>query len=439
MKLDSVAIIGAGFSGSLLAVQLVRRDPDLRVWLIERSGVFGRGLAYSTTCPAHLLNVRANRMSAFPDDPGHFVRWLEANRPEFADPEGFVPRMVYGDYVQSILDDAGERIRRVHGEAVNLVVREGLGVQISLADGREIEADAGVLAAGNPPPGDAGMKGLGRADRWLADPWAPGVLEGVGANDDLLLLGAGLTMIDVVLALEHRGWKGRALALSRRGLLPRPHDPTQSHALSRQPEATDLMGMFREVRARMREVGWGQAMDEIRPFNQSAWLQATEKERGRFLRHLRPWWDVHRHRTAREVGEDISRLVDAGRLRVASGRVESAMPVEEGLEVEWRARGSTKSRTEAFQWMVNCTGPLQDLSRSDEPLLRNLFASGVARVDRASLGLDVEDDCAVQDHTGEAHTRLFAIGPPTKGQFWEVVAVPEIRQQAQDLAERMLG
>jgi len=347
--------------------------------------------------------------------------------------------MIYGDYVQAILDDAGERIRRVHGEAVNLVVREGLGVQITLADGREIEADAGVLAAGNPPPGDAGMKGLGRADRWLADPWAPGVLEGVGPKDDLLLLGAGLTMIDVVLALEHRGWRGRALALSRRGLLPRPHDPTQSHALSRQPEATDLMGMFREVRARMREVGWGQAMDEIRPFNQSAWLQATEKERGRFLRHLRPWWDVHRHRTAREVGEDISRLVDAGRLRVASGRVESAMPVEEGLEVEWRARGSTKSRTEAFQWMVNCTGPLQDLSRSDEPLLRNLFASGVARVDRASLGLDVEDDCAVQDHTGEAHTRLFAIGPPTKGQFWEVVAVPEIRQQAQDLAERMLG
>ena len=245
-------------------------------------------------------------------------------------------------------------------------------------------------------------------------------------------------MIDVVLGLEERGWKGRALALSRRGLLPRPHDVEQHHVPGRAPEASSLLGMMREVRARMREVGWGQAMDEIRPFNQLAWKNASEKERGRFLRHLRPWWDVHRHRTAPRVGERIAALVENGRLRVASGRIECIEPAADGLEIEWRPRGARTTRTEGFGWMVNCTGPLADLSRSDDPLLVTLFRSGTARVDAASLGLDVMDDCRLQDRDGAPHARLFAIGPPTKGAFWEVVAVPEIRVQVQALAERLV-
>ena len=438
MAITTIAIVGAGFSGSLLAAQIVRRSAEARVVLIERSGVFGRGLAYSTTCPAHLLNVRSGRMSAFPDEPDHFVVWLRDHRPEFADPQGFAPRMVYGDYVQWILNDAGERVVRVIGEATTVAEVPG-GALVTLADGAAIRADAAVLASGNPPPGDVGARGLSENDRYFGDPWRPGALAHIAANDHVLLLGAGLTMIDVVLALEEQGWKGRALALSRRGLLPRPHDAVQQHAMGRQPEASSLMGMFREVRGRMREVGWGQAMDEIRPFNQLAWKNATERERGRFLRHLRPWWDVHRHRTASQVGERIAALVENGRLRVASGRIEVVEPAADGLVVEWRPRGARATRNEGFGWMVNCTGPLADLSRSDDRLLVNLFASGVARVDAASLGLDVMDDCRLQDRDGEPHERLFAMGPPTKGAFWEVVAVPEIRVQAQELAERLVG
>jgi uncharacterized NAD(P)/FAD-binding protein YdhS len=434
----TIAIVGAGFSGSLLAAQIVRRSPAARVLLIERSGVFGRGLAYGTTCPAHLLNVRSGRMSAFPDQPDHFVAWLGANRPEFSDPQGFAPRMIYGDYVQSILADAGPRIERVAAEVVKLEVA-GDGVRLTLGDGAAIEADAAVLAIGNPPPDDANAKGLGESERYFADPRARGQLERVGERGDVLLLGAGLTMIDVVLALNEQGWKGRALAMSRRGLLPRPHDQHQAHAIARQPEAGDLLGMMREVRARMREVGWAEAMDEIRPFNQRAWRNATEQERGRFLRHLRPWWDVHRHRTARDVGLQISALVDKGRLRVAAGRIEVVEPVAEGLAVEWRPRGEPMTRTETFGWMVNCTGPLADLARSKDRLLTALFEDGVARVDGASLGLDVEPDCRVQDKDGRAHRRLFAIGPPTKSAFWEVVAVPEIRGQAQEIAKELVG
>lgn len=437
MSIKTIAIVGAGFSGSLLAAQVVRRSADTRVVLIERSGAFGRGLAYSTACPAHLLNVRSGRMSAFPEEPEHFVEWLHANRPEFADPAGFAPRMVYGDYVQSILDAAGDRIVRITGEAVFLEEVSGAAA-VTLRDGATIRADYAVLATGNPPPDEAGARGLSAEERYLGDPWARGALERVGEREHVLLLGAGLTMIDVVLALEARGWTGRALALSRRGLLPRPHDARQAPVPGRAPEAGSLAGMVREVRARMREVGWGQAMDEIRPFNQAAWKNATEKERGRFLRHLRPWWDVHRHRTAPQVGERIAALVDNGRLRVASGRIEVVEPAPDGLEIEWRARGARNTRTEGFGWMINCTGPLADLSRSNDALLVNLFRTGVARVDAASLGLDVMDDCRLQDREGAPHARLFALGPPTRGAFWEVVAVPEIRVQAQELAERLV-
>ena len=438
MQHRTIAIVGAGFSGSMLAVQIVRRSPGVKVQLIERSGVFGRGLAYGTTCPAHLLNVRSGRMSAFPHDMDHFVDWLRANRPELADPQGFVPRLIYGDYVQSILADAGPRIEHIAGEVVK-VHETSKAAHLLLADGTAIEADAVVLASGNPPPDDAKAGGLGDYDRYIADPWAAGALDRVSPQDDVLMLGAGLTMIDVVLALREQGWKGRALALSRRGLLPRPHNAVQAHAVARQPEAGDLLGMMREVRVRMREIGWGEAMDEIRPFNQMAWRNATDAERGRFLRHLRPGWDVHRHRTAPQVGQDIAALVDAGRLRVAAGRIEMIEPVEDGLAIEWRARGAEKARTESFGWMVNCTGPLADLSQSKDRLLTTMFADGVARVDRASLGLDVEDDCRLQDRDGAPHKRLFAIGPPTRSVFWEVVAVPEIRVQADELAERLVG
>lgn len=437
MSYRTIAVVGAGFSGSLLAAQIARRSAKARVLLIERSGVFGRGLAYGTTCPAHLLNVRSGRMSAFPDDPGHFVDWLKANRPEFADPQGFAPRMIYGDYVQAILAAAGDGVERITGEVVR-VEPTTAGVSLLLADGTALEADYAVLAIGNPPPDDAGGKGLGDSERYFADPWAPGQLDHVGERDDVLLLGAGLTMIDVVLALVEQGWKGRALALSRRGLLPRPHDPVQAVTVARQPEASDLLGMMREVRTRMREVGWAEAMDEIRPFNQLAWRSATEAERGRFLRHLRPWWDVHRHRTASEVGQRISDLVDKARLRVAAGRILMVEPVDGGLMIEWRPRGEARARNETFGWMVNCTGPLSDLARSKDRLLSAMFEDGVARVDGASLGLDVEPDCRVQDRDGDPHSRLFAMGPPTKSAFWEVVAVPEIRVQAKEIAERVL-
>jgi uncharacterized NAD(P)/FAD-binding protein YdhS len=439
---ETIAIVGAGFSGAMLATHLLRRT-DARVALVERSGVFGQGLAYSTSQPQHLLNVRSARMSAFPDDPGHYVRWLQQHRPQFADPEGFSPRMVYGEYVRSVLAEAEAgapgRLTRVVGEAVDVQAGDD-GVRITLSDRRAFDADRAVLATGNPPPARAAAPGLDQvaADRYVADPWAPDALASVRAADEVLLLGAGLTMVDVVLSLEGQGWLGRATALSRRGLLPRPHDAHQQHhAAGPRPEGDTLSAMTRDVRARVREGHWGEVIDGLRPHNQAVWREASPKVRGRFLRHLRAWWDVHRHRIAPEVGERIAALRATERLALAAGRILRVQPAPAGVWVEWRPRGRQDVIRSRFDRVVNCTGPMADLERSPDPLLRKLFADGAVRADANRLGLETDAALHVLDAQGRPNPRLYAVGPTVKGVLWEIVAVPEIRVQVAELASRL--
>ncbi len=435
---ETIAIVGAGYSGSMLAVQLLKRTAA-RVLLFERTGDFGPGLAHGTPCPAHLLNVRAQRMSAFPDDPGHFVRWLQDHRPEHGDPNGFAPRRLYGEYLRWILGEAEPaapgRLQRVNGEVV------GVGDDVStltLFDGRRFDADRIVLAMGNPPPDSVGSGGLKDAapDRYFGDPWANDALAKFGPKDEVLLVGTGLTMIDVVLALDMQGWSGHALALSRRGLLPRAHDRTQAPADAWPLPDVSLSYRVKTMRARARDVTWGRAMDEIRPFNQAQRRAADLRERSSFLRHLRPWWDVHRHRTAFEVGARIDELRAVGRLDIDAGRIVKAEPHDDGIWIEWRRRGETQSNRVRYDRVVNCTGPLSNLAQSSDSLMRDLFAKGLVRTDAVRLGLDVDADCRVIDAKGHVQQRLYAAGPITKGECWEIVAVPEIRGQVAMMAAR---
>jgi uncharacterized NAD(P)/FAD-binding protein YdhS len=437
---ETVAIVGAGYSGSLLAVQMLRRT-HARVLLIERGPAFGLGLAFGTTCPAHLLNVRSGRMSAFPDDPNHFVRWLQTNHPELADAAGFAPRMVYGAYVRATLDEAAaahpDRLERITGEVVDIKT-DASGARLALGDGRQLKAERVVLALGNPPPDPSGAAGLrpGESERFINDPWAPGALASIKPADEVLLIGSGLTMIDVVLALDTQGWLGRAQALSRRGLLPRPHAPKQEHVPPWPMPDANMSMRLKTFRARAERVGWGDAMDEVRPFNQALWRSADRVERRRFLRHLRPWWDVHRHRTATEVGARIQALIDAGTLSIGGGRVVGAELRAAGIWIEWRPRGEVQTRRDRFDRVINCTGPLSNLKRSPDPLHRSLLDQGLARTDPDRLGLDTDASLRVLGADGRANPRLYAVGPITRGEAWEIIAVPEIRGQVAELAER---
>ena len=427
----TTAIIGGGYSGAMLAVRLA--EAGATAVLIEKSGEFGRGAAYSARCDSLVLYVRSGRMSARADDPDHFIRWLAAHHPALADPQGFAPRRLYGDYLQAILAGAEATapgtIVRVAEPALGVT-----GAGVRMPRGRNIEADAVVLATGNPQPAPLGP---GEHPNIIANPWAAEALEAVRPSDNIALLGAGLTMVDVMLALEDRGWVGRATALSRRGLLPRAHDPTQTPVEPLRLPPGSLSARLREVRRRSEAEGWGAVMDRLRHANAETWAALSPAERARFLRHLRPMWDVHRHRLAPEPARRIARLIQDQRLLVAAGRTVRIEPTAAGVEVLWTRRGDPRIERLTADRLVNCTGPGFREAAAADRLLAGLVADGLARPDPLGLGLEVTVEGALVGADGTASTRLFALGPPARAALWECVAVPDIRERIEALVARL--
>jgi uncharacterized NAD(P)/FAD-binding protein YdhS len=453
-----IAIIGAGFTGSLTALHLLRNaGPDDRVYLIERNAQFGRGLAYATGNPNHLLNVRAGNMSAYPDQPDHFVRWLRnlpkatrAMLSEYPGPTTFVPRGLYGSYIQQQLGD--EIWRRGNGKNLFLVTDEAVAIhragssakrlEVELAVGRRLPVDRVVLASGNLLP----PRGRGA---YFGNPWDEAAVKGLDPADEVLIIGTGLTMVDTVISLLDNGHRGRIRAISRRGLLPRLHLAGGIDDLPRPWEfAEPLSGrslgvLLRQVRAACRAAtaqgeDWRIVIDGLRPHTQRLWQEMPLPERQRFLRHLRPYWDVHRHRSAPRV---MARLLDAiqrRQLSIVAGRIEAVADRDHQPIASVHLRGTEQIATFAPARIIDCTGLAPDLTRIEQPMIRHLLAAGMARPDSLNLGIDVDSDNALIDGKGKRAGDIFAVGPITRGTFWEIIAVPDIRVACDRLAQRLL-
>ncbi|GAO39160.1 hypothetical protein SCH01S_28_00180 [Sphingomonas changbaiensis NBRC 104936] len=435
-----VAIVGGGFSGTLLAINLLRHDGP-RVTLIERrQDQLARGVAYGSARPDHLLNVRAGGMSAFPDDPAHFERWLGARA---AGRSPFVRRRLYGLYLRELLAqvaaDTDHRLRVIHGEVTDVIEADGR-LRLVMDEAPAIEADTVVLSVGNLPPAIPTGVGLEALDggAYVDDPWSLGPDGAPDIRGRTLLIGTGLTAVDVLLDLDGRGLAGEVFALSRRGLLARAHDLGQPAVTAAAlPDARRLSQLTRRVRMRARAIGWRSAIDELRPVTHQLWWRADHATRRRFLRHLRPYWDVHRHRLAPEAMQRVQGIEAAGRFRAEAGQLLGVERSPDGLNVRWRPRGTSEVRTLQVDRIINCTGVHGDLSRSDQPLLQNLVGRGVIRPDRLGLGIDTDAACRTVDAAGVANRSLYCIGPMTRGAFWEMTAVPDLRRQAWMIARRL--
>ncbi len=409
-----VAIVGAGYSGTVAAAEVARAVPGAEIILIEKSGRFAAGAAYSTTSPGHLLNVRARNMSALEGEPDHFADWAAARG---HGPDDYVPRRDYRLYLAGLLDSVAG-VTRVTGEAA--AAADG---GLVLASGERIACASAILAGGNHPSRlPAAFGALAIDDPWSAD-GRSALAEAAAGGGELLLVGTGLTMVDMAIGLEEAGFAGRITAVSRRGLVPRPHVSPPVAPLERRPPPR-LGELVREVRGIK---PWRASVDGLRPFSAALWQGLSEAEQRRFLRHLRPWWDVHRHRIAPAVAARIETMRDEGRLEVMAGRIVRV----EGRTVTIARRGGGELRR-SFAAAVNCTGPEGAIERVEDPLIRQLIATGRARPDRLGLGLDVDRDSRVIG--GDPSPALYAIGPLTKGAFWEIVAVPDIRGQAAAVA-----
>ncbi len=486
-RLD-VAIIGGGASGTLTAVQLLRhaasRGLALRIKLIDQHGRHGLGQAYSTDHSAHLLNAMAGQMSALPDDPDHLIRWAAEAGSTGADAGGassdktsgraaacagsvtsttFLARQEYGRYLRDTLADAEHQalpvasLSRVSAEV--LAVRRasaGRSLRLLLPDG-QIGADVAVLATGNAPatlPFE-----VPPSQRVIADPWRPGALtpltgrtadvggRGSGTGDDhvgsVVILGTGLTMLDLAVAITAANPGVVIHAVSRHGLLPHPHPGTQPTGQQRlwlpvmtrttgPVRLTDLMWQVRSVIAG-RPSNWFDVMDALRPLVPGLWRRMPATDKRLFLRHAARYWEVHRHLMPPATASRITALRATGRLQVHRGTVMSVTQRADGLRI-LADTGNDTVQLDA-DWLVNGTGSTADIAATASPLLRDLFSTGLARPDPLGLGIDTSPDGRVLNRAGVASDVLFALGPPLRGLWYETTAIPEIRSQAAALAQ----
>ncbi|MDL4814193.1 FAD/NAD(P)-binding protein [Actinomadura opuntiae] len=437
-----VAVVGGGASATLLAAHLLRRAGAVpRLLLIDRDGLHGRGQAYSTQDSNHLLNARAANMSGVQDDPGHLLDWTCSQGIE-ASGEDFLPRPLYGRYLRNLLD-ASARARPGHlTELTGTVLAleaEPLtgGWKLHLADGTSHLADAVVLAVGNQAP--SRLLWQPPAHRYIADPWRRGALDVIDDDAPVLIVGTGLTMVDLAISLTGQDPDRVVHAVSRHGLLPRPHHPPP-----RPPEAgivlpaepMSLRELLRWSRLAVRGNGgeWHGFVDAVRPHVPALWGRLSEADRRRFLDLVARHWEVHRHRIPPASAARIDALRAAGRLRVLRGRID-----EVRTDAEHRLAVRIASDGEAAEvnvgWLVNGTGPAA--GPATDTFLSGLVSAGIARPGPLGLGLDADAGGAVRDAAGRPHPNVFTLGPPLRGVRYETTAIPEIRAQAAVLADRL--
>jgi uncharacterized NAD(P)/FAD-binding protein YdhS len=423
-----VAIVGGGFSGTMVAAQLARKG--IESVLIEGGCRVGRGIAYSTSEPAHVLNVCAESMSAWADDPEHFARWFETQGGEASD---FAQRRLFGRYLDAVLEEAMATgmVRLVEQKAVGAAPDEADWL-VELEDGDKLEAAALVLATGNQPPDPLSMSG---ATRFIGNPWSAAahdaIADAAATDTDILIIGTGLTMIDTVLSLAAAGHRGRIVALSRRGLVPHAHadhEPAPVE-LSEVPLGS-ARKLLRWLRERGASVGWRAAVDALRPYSHAIWQALPLDEQRRFMRHARPWWDVRRHRIAPEIAQRLHDMIAAGQLEIVAGRLAEVREDGDGLEVRIARRGGNRELGLRVAYAFNSTGPLHAMGRTKDPMLRQMLDDGLIRPDALGIGLEVDERSRAA-----GSTRAWAMGPLTKGRYWEIIAVPDISGQAAAVAD----
>jgi uncharacterized NAD(P)/FAD-binding protein YdhS len=434
---DPVLIVGGGASGTLTAIHLLQAVAAPSIVILEPRESLGEGIAYSTTSSAHLLNVRAAGMSAFPDRPDHFVQWLARSRglSEDAARPIFAQRREYAAYLKETLAEAcrasSAKVQHVRDRAHD-IRREGSDFVVETTDSGFIECRHVVLALGNRRPKLPPVIRSSADPRIVIDPWSQAA-KAVQPDEHVLLIGSGLTMIDTVLQLREGGHQGKLTAISRNGRLPAVHTDAKPQPPF-DPSSTSLRQVARTLitaaRARANESkDWRSVIDSVRPFVQKTWRELPTSEKRRFTRRLQTLWDVHRHRVAPLVHGQLVDLQSAGGFEVIRGRIGSITSTPDRLRVEYRTPSGPLTSL-AVDRVINCTGPNPSWTETPDRLAQSLVDRGLAEYDELGHGLKIGDGFTVSEG-------IYALGPVCRGTLWETTAIPEIRGQAAQIAKQV--
>lgn len=455
-----VLIIGGGLSGTLLAMQLLRQPGARRIVVIEPRAELGRGEAYSATELGHTLNGNAARMSIEPDDADDLTRWLQAHITAGGWPESdkqsvpvaelFPPRGLFGVYAQQRLaqarvigERAGSSLTHVRDEVIDLHTLEH-GVNVQLKEGSQWRAASVVLATGMFPASRTAQRQSSGLNAAALDPWDVEALRALPVDARVLIIGSGLTMVDALESLNQAGHRGPIEVYSRHGLLPhvRRQPPAWEDFLTLAPQLRSPLQLLRELRRQCRlahaqGVDWQAPLDTVRVHIARLWSQASDAQRRQFVRHVRPWWESHHHRSPPQGDALLQRLLKEGRLSIRAASLQAVDSSGAQPRIRLRPRGQTHTLWVQGDGLINSTGIEYDWRRVDKPLPRQLLQRGLIQPGNLGLGIAANPDGAVLNAEGVPAQRLFAMGPPLRGQWWESTAVTDVAAQAKALAQRL--
>ena len=452
-----VLIIGGGLSGTMLAVQLLRLPGKRQILVIEPRAELGRGEAYSAVELGHTLNGNAARMSVDPDNADDLTQWLtdyigaggwpESGQQSVPISELFPPRGIFGLYAQQRLAEAkaqsASSVEHVHGEGVDLQVDEA-STLLTLDNGQQLRGAVAVLATGMFPAARTPQTESSGLNAAAVDPWDVQAMTLIDPQAPVLIIGSGLTMVDAVVSLEQAGHRGPIEVFSRHGLLP--------HVRRQPPSWVDFLGedhclrsplhLLREVRrqcriAQAQGIDWQAPLDTVRAHIGRLWSQASEREKRQFVRHVRPWWESHHHRSPPLSAQLVARLQEEGRLRIRAASYKGLEPSVEGVTIRLRHRGEQAVTQVTGAALINSSGIEYDWRRVARPLPQQLLKRGLIQPGPLALGIAADASGAVVDAQGQVSSRLFAMGPPLRGMWWESTAVTDVAIQAKALASKL--
>ncbi|MEO6679334.1 MAG: FAD/NAD(P)-binding protein [Pseudomonas sp.] len=458
-----ILIVGGGLSGAMLAAQLLRLPGKRQVLVIEPRAELGRGEAYSAVELGHTLNGNAARMSVDPDNADDLTQWLtehieaggwpESDEQHVSVSELFPPRGLFGVYVQQRLAEAqaagavnGSTVEHVRGEVVDLQTRAD-SVLLSLSDGQRLQGAYAVLATGMFPAARTPQTETSGLNAAALDPWDVAVMRRLDPQSTVLIIGSGLTMVDAVVSLEQAGHRGPIEVFSRHGLLPhvRRQPPVWVDFLADDPGIRTPRQLVRELRRHCRDaiaqgIDWQAPLDTVRAHIGRLWSQASDVQRRQFVRHVRPWWESHHHRSPPLSAELVARLHKEGRLRIQAASFKGLEPTVGGqVSIRIRRRGEAETSVVSGAALINSSGIEYDWRRVARPLPQQLLARGLVRPGPLALGIAAAVDGAVLGADEHIASRLFAMGPPLRGMWWESTAVTDVASQAKALAARLAG
>ncbi|NWA85713.1 FAD/NAD(P)-binding protein [Pseudomonas sp. D2002] len=452
-----VLIIGGGLSGTMLAVQLLRQSGQRYILVIEPRAELGRGEAYSAVELGHTLNGNAARMSVDPDNADDLTQWLtdyigaggwpESDQQHVPISELFPPRGIFGVYAQQRLAEAkalsASTVEHVRGEVVDLQVDDAATL-LTLDNGQQLRGTYAVLATGMFPAARTPQTESSGLNAAAVDPWDVQAMTHIDPQSTVLIIGSGLTMVDAVVSLEQAGHRGPIEIFSRHGLLPhvRRQPPSWEDFLAADHSLCSPRQLLREVRrqcriAQAQGIDWQAPLDTVRAHIGRLWSQADEREKRQFVRHVRPWWESHHHRSPPLSAQLVARLQAEGRLRIQAASFKGVVASDGGVTIRLRRRGEQAVTQVSGAALINSSGIEYDWRRVARPLPQQLLKRGLIRPGPLALGIAADVSGAVVDAEGNVSPRLFAMGPPLRGMWWESTAVTDVALQAKALALKL--